>query len=82
MICKMVYPSYARQLFNGDLVHRHLSWPPNIKSYFEICTGDDIVTILCGGTPQRNIFGHYSGTNGEHVKAVLNEIRRRERNKQ
>lgn len=76
----MVKPSLARQLFNGDLFGAGYDiWPPNIESYYAICTGDDIVTILCGGNPQRNVFGHYFGTNGEHVKAALHEIRRRAR---
>lgn len=83
MICKMVKPSFARRLFNGDLFDAgyYDTWPPNIESYFAICTGDDIVTILCGGGPQRNVFGHYDGTNGAHIRAAINEIRQRERNK-
>jgi len=82
MICEMVKPSYARKLFNGELFDvGYNAWPLDIETYIAICTEDDIITILCGGPPQRNVFGHYSGTNGDHVKALLNEIRCRERNR-
>ena len=65
----------ARDLMTGGAPFDQ--WPSSLREFVENCEADDIEILLCGGSGQRNVFGHYDGTILEHVQTILSEVRLR-----
>ena len=64
---------------NDEFVSRRdrLETHPDIASYLATRSEDELAALIWNQDYQRNIFGSYNGTVGEHSLAIIHEVGRR-----